>query len=52
MGLPTIQYISDKLAITGSKDRASEAFNKGLILDGEGWMDMIKKQKSILTYQQ
>lgn len=27
--------------ITGSRDAIRESFNKGLILDGEGWMEMI-----------
>lgn len=27
--------------ITGSRDAARESFNKGLIIDGEGWMEMI-----------
>ena len=28
-------------AIAGSRDAAREAFGKGLVTDGEGWMDMI-----------
>lgn len=27
--------------ITGSRDAVRESFNKGLITDGEGWMEMI-----------
>ena len=27
--------------ITGSRDAIRESFNKGLIIDGEGWMEMI-----------
>lgn len=30
--------------ITGSRDAVREAFNKGLISDGEGWMEMIKSR--------
>jgi nucleotidyltransferase substrate binding protein (TIGR01987 family) len=30
--------------ITGSRDATREAYNKGLIIDGEGWMDMIKSR--------
>lgn len=29
-------------AITGSRDAAREAFNKGLVEDGEGWMEMVQ----------
>ena len=29
-------------SITGSRDATREAFHKGLITDGEGWMEMIK----------
>ena len=28
-------------SITGSRDAVRESFNKGLIIDGEGWMAMI-----------
>jgi nucleotidyltransferase substrate binding protein (TIGR01987 family) len=28
-------------SITGSRDAVREAFSKGLIMDGEGWMEMI-----------
>lgn len=39
--------------ITGSRDAVREAFHKGLIADGEGWMDMIKsRNKSLHTYNQ
>ena len=39
--------------ITGSRDATREAFNKGLIKDGEGWMEMIKSRKqSSHTYNQ
>ena len=31
-------------AITGSRDAAREAFSKGLVTDGEGWMDMIRSR--------
>ena len=40
-----------KSDITGSRDAVREAFNKGLILDGEGWMEMIKsRNQTSLTY--
>lgn len=39
--------------ITGSRDATREAFGKGLILDGDGWMEMIKsRNKSTHTYNQ
>ncbi|HMM12709.1 MAG TPA: nucleotidyltransferase substrate binding protein [Bacteroidales bacterium] len=39
--------------ITGSRDATREAFNKGLIDDGEGWMEMIKsRNKSSHTYNE
>lgn len=39
--------------ITGSRDATREAFQKGLIEDGEGWMDMIKsRNQTSHTYQQ
>ena len=39
--------------ITGSRDATREAFNKGLISDGEGWMEMIKsRNKSSHTYNE
>jgi nucleotidyltransferase substrate binding protein (TIGR01987 family) len=41
------------IAITGSRDAIREAFNKGLIQDGEGWMDMIKSRNlSAHTYDE
>ena len=30
--------------ITGSRDATREAFNKGLIVDGDHWMEMIKSR--------
>ncbi len=40
-------------AITGSRDAIRESFNKGLIDDGEGWMEMIKsRNQSSHTYNQ
>ncbi len=40
-------------SITGSRDATREAFNKGLIADGEGWMEMIKsRNKSSQTYNE
>ncbi len=39
--------------ITGSRDATREAFQKGLIEDGEGWMEMIKsRNQTSHTYQQ
>ncbi|MCW8840371.1 MAG: nucleotidyltransferase substrate binding protein [Gammaproteobacteria bacterium] len=39
--------------ITGSRDASREAFNKQLISDGEGWMEMIKsRNQSSHTYNQ
>lgn len=40
-------------SITGSRDATREAFNKGLIDDGEGWMEMIKsRNQSSHTYNE
>lgn len=40
-------------AITGSRDAAREAFQKGLVEDGEGWMEMIRsRNQTSHTYQQ
>lgn len=40
-------------SITGSRDAVRESFNKGLIEDGEGWMEMIKsRNQSSHTYNQ
>jgi nucleotidyltransferase substrate binding protein (TIGR01987 family) len=40
-------------AITGSRDAAREALQKGLIEDGEGWMEMIRsRNQTSHTYQQ
>ncbi|MDP2266507.1 MAG: nucleotidyltransferase substrate binding protein [Thiobacillus sp.] len=39
--------------ITGSRDAAREAFQKGLVEDGDGWMEMIKsRNQTAHTYQQ
>lgn len=41
------------VGITGSRDAAREAFQKGLIEDGESWMEMIKsRNQTSHTYQQ
>jgi len=41
------------VSITGSRDAAREAFQKGLIEDGEGWMEMIRSRNlTSHTYQQ
>ena len=40
-------------AITGSRDAVREAFEKGLVEDGEGWMEMIiSRNQSSHTYNQ
>jgi len=40
-------------AITGSRDATREAFQRGLIADGEAWMSMIKsRNQSSHTYQE
>lgn len=40
-------------AITGSRDASREAFQQGLVTDGEGWMDMIKsRNRSSHTYNE
>ncbi len=31
-------------SITGSRDAVRESFSKGLVVDGEGWMEMIKSR--------
>jgi nucleotidyltransferase substrate binding protein (TIGR01987 family) len=37
--------------ITGSRSATREAFNKGLITDGQTWMDMIEsRNKTVHTY--
>lgn len=30
--------------ITGSRDATRESFSKGLVADGEGWMEMIRSR--------
>lgn len=41
------------VSITGSRDASREAFQKGLVLDGAGWMEMIKsRNKTSQTYNQ
>ncbi len=38
-------------SITGSRDAVRESFNKGLIAEGDGWMEMIKsRNQSSHTY--
>jgi nucleotidyltransferase substrate binding protein (TIGR01987 family) len=40
-------------AITGSRDAVREAFSKGLVDDGEGWMEMISSRNlASHTYNQ
>nr|WP_232516532.1 nucleotidyltransferase substrate binding protein [Thauera sp. K11] len=31
--------------ITGSRDATRESFSRGLVQDGEGWMEMIRSRK-------
>lgn len=39
--------------VTGSRDATREAFNKGLITDGQGWMEMIQsRNQSSDTYNE
>lgn len=46
-------YWQGNSAITGSRDATREAFGKGLLDDGEGWMAMIKsRNQSSHTYNQ
>lgn len=40
-------------AITGSRDAVREAFNKGLIENGDGWMEMIRsRNQTAHTYNE
>jgi nucleotidyltransferase substrate binding protein (TIGR01987 family) len=40
-------------AITGSRDAVREAFDKGLVEDGEGWMEMIQsRNQTAHTYNE
>ena len=40
-------------SIMGSRDAVRESFDKGLIVDGEGWMEMIKsRNQASHTYNQ
>ena len=42
-----------KISIMGTRDATREAFNRGMITDGENWMEMIKsRNKSSHTYNQ
>ncbi len=46
-------YHQGNAGITGSRDAIREAFNKGLIEDGETWMEMIKsRNKTSHTYNE
>ena len=39
--------------ITGSRDATRESFSKGLVADGEGWMEMIRsRNKTSHTYNE
>ena len=39
--------------LTGSRDATREAFNKGLVTDGDNWMEMIKsRNQTSHTYNQ
>ena len=40
-------------AITGSRDAIRTAFKQGLVVDGEGWMEMIKsRNQTAHTYNE
>ncbi len=40
-------------SVMGSRDAAREAFDKGMVEDGEGWMEMIKsRNQTSHTYNQ
>jgi len=46
-------FYQGNTSITGSRDASREAFNKRLIADGEGWMEMINsRNQSSHTYNQ
>lgn len=46
-------YWQGNAAITGSRDATREAYAKGLVEDGEGWMAMIRsRNQSSHTYNQ
>lgn len=46
-------YYQGTQDITGSRDATREAFSKGLLQDGEGWMGMIQsRNKTSHTYNQ
>ncbi|HAT8840457.1 TPA: nucleotidyltransferase substrate binding protein [Legionella pneumophila] len=46
-------FFQGNSAITGSRDATRESFNKGLIKEGEIWMDMIKsRNQTSHTYNQ
>ncbi len=48
-------YFADQgnTAITGARDAVREAFNKGLVEDGEGWMEMIQsRNQTAHTYNE
>lgn len=46
-------FYQGNVSITGSRDAVREAFQKGLVEDGEGWMEMIKsRNQTSHTYQQ
>lgn len=46
-------FFQGKSDITGSRDATREAYSKGLIQDGESWMEMIKsRNQTSHTYNQ
>lgn len=46
-------FFQGNSAITGSRDATRESFNKGLIKEGEIWMEMIKsRNQTSHTYNQ
>lgn len=46
-------YWQGNADLTGSRDATREAFSRGLLDDGEGWMEMIRsRNQSSHTYNQ
>lgn len=46
-------FFQGNTAITGSRDATREAFQRGLVTDGDGWMEMIRsRNQTSHTYNQ
>jgi len=46
-------YFQGNTSIMGSRDATREAFQKGMIAEGDGWMDMIAmRNKAVHTYDE